>query len=178
MELGSRLVPFPLWGEFDAVMLYLEFGENGKSVRRFILHVRHPQFFVGSGLGKLGAEARTKYGKAQDLALTVARRLAGDDVNSTVNYFQTRLPMKQGNRMTRKQEDVYNKNHQRALKALRAVFPERFQKRVDGEEKFRQARLLFQGLKNAIQPMITFKREEIPQNELVRASDMCLIHIR
>lgn len=166
-ELGSRLIPFPLWGKFKAVKLYLELDESIGSLRRFILRVRHPQFFVRSGLNKLGPEARKKYGESQDLALTVARQLVGDGKDSTVNYFQTRFPLKQGNRMTHQQEELYDGNHQLALQALRKVFPERYQRRANREQKLRKADEILQDIKKTFRPMITFKREEFSQSALV-----------
>ena len=60
-ELGPRLVRYLLWGGFKLVRLYLELDENHQSLKRFIIHVRHPQFFVRSGLAKLGLEARKNY---------------------------------------------------------------------------------------------------------------------
>ena len=176
-ELGPCLVPFPLWGDFGAVRLYLELNEGAKSLRRFILHVRHPQFFVRSGLGKLGVEARKNYGEAQDLALTVARRLIGDGISSAVDYFQIRLPLKQGNRLSRRHDDLYNKHHQLALTAFKVAFPEQYQKRADREERLRNASVLLQDLKKAFQPMITFEREEISQSALVRELDIRIFDI-
>jgi hypothetical protein len=77
-------VNFPLWGVFKPVRLYLELEKSKKSLKRFIIWVHHPQFFVRSGLFRFGPEARRAYGQAEDLALTVARRLVGDGTNFTV----------------------------------------------------------------------------------------------
>ncbi|KAJ5174843.1 uncharacterized protein N7482_000720 [Penicillium canariense] len=133
-ELGPRLVRYLLWGVFKPVRLYLELDESHRSLKRFILHVRHPEFFVRSGLAKLGLEARKIYGEAQDLALTVARRLVGDGKDFTVNCFPC-LPSLQVNRLTRKQENLRDKNDQLALKAFEAAFPETYQRRVRRKEE-------------------------------------------
>ncbi|KAL3478803.1 hypothetical protein BJX99DRAFT_100769 [Aspergillus californicus] len=94
-NMGIRLVSFPLWGAFSSVRLYLELGEDGRSLIRFILYVYHPQFFCRSGIGKLGPERRKSFGQAQDKALTVAARLAGGTGSiSKVYYFQTETPFR------------------------------------------------------------------------------------
>lgn len=103
-EMHARLILFSLWGTFKLVRLYLELAEDAQSLRRFVLHVYHPQFFCRTGLAKLGPEARKNFGKAQDLALTVATQLVGNGAASSVSYFQTDQVSRTRCRLQRQQE--------------------------------------------------------------------------
>lgn len=123
-EEGTRSATseLPLWGVFKPVRLYLELEKGKKSLKRFIIWVHHPQFFVRSGFFRLRPEARRAYGEAEDLALTVARSLVGDGTNFTVNYFQTRLLCHQGNQMTREQQNLFERNNELLQKAFKWLF--------------------------------------------------------
>ncbi|KAK2768799.1 hypothetical protein FQN54_000657 [Arachnomyces sp. PD_36] len=171
-ELGrhSRVVSFPLWGTFKPVRLYLELTEEGQSLKRFVLHVYHPQFFCRTGLAKLGPKARENFGKVQDLALTVANQLVGNGAEP-VNYFQTDQVSRTRCRLQREQELAREKYLQEARRMLETAFPEKYQqretRRVLREKELRELDMLLQGLtEESSNPMITYPRATIPQDQL------------
>jgi hypothetical protein len=168
-ELGSQLIRFPLWSKLESVRLYLEVDKDHQHLRRFILYVRHPQFFVRSGLHKLGPQARKDYGISQDLALTVARRLAGHRKDFTVYYFQTCSPCQVANQLTREQREQCKANNWEFLEALRRVFPEKYQeKHRRKDEKIQEMTRILHSFAGPLQPMIKLKlKQEIPQDQLV-----------
>lgn len=166
-ELGSRLIRFPLWSKFESVGLYLEVDEDYQHLRRFILYVRHPTFFVRPRLHALGPQARKDYGNSQDLALTVARRLAGYGKHFTVHYFQTACQV--GNRLTREQREQSKANDREFLAALRRGFPGKYQEKHRRKgEKIQEMTEILHSLARPLQPMIKLKlKQEIPQDQLV-----------
>ncbi|KAL2853342.1 hypothetical protein BJY01DRAFT_206864 [Aspergillus pseudoustus] len=42
----ARLIRFPLWGEHKDIRLYLELDNSGKSLKRFVFWVHHPQMVL------------------------------------------------------------------------------------------------------------------------------------
>ncbi|OOQ84160.1 hypothetical protein PEBR_31593 [Penicillium brasilianum] len=165
-ELGSRLIRLPLWSKFESVRLYLEVDKDHQNLRRFILYVRHPTFFVRSRLHALGPQARKDYGTSQDLALTVARRLAGYGKDFTVHYFQ--IACQVGNRLTREQREQCKANDREFLEALRRGFPEKYQEKHRRKgEKIQEMTEILHSLARPLQPMIKLKlKQEIPQDQL------------
>jgi hypothetical protein len=173
--IGSRLIRLPLWSIFEPVRLYLELDENRQAIR-FILRVDHPQFFVRSGIAKLGTEARKKFGGIQDLALTVAIQLAGKGTTTNVQYFQTDQPVRQYFRLTPQQEQANRKSLEDARRTLQLVFPRRYEQR---EAQKRLRKLELQDVEASLQslilarsskPMVKYSREEISQSTLVSYS--------
>ncbi len=83
-----KLEPFPLWGKFKEVPVYLEWAcdqndnlATQSRLLRFIVFAYHPQAFVFPW----GAR---KYGAHQDLVMTVAAGLAKMEANH--DYYQNR----------------------------------------------------------------------------------------
>jgi hypothetical protein len=169
-NMGIRLVSFPLWGAFSSVRLYLELGDDGRSLIRFILRVYHPQFFCRSGIGKLGPERRKSFGQAQDKALTVAARLAGETGSiSQVYYFQTETPFRSWCRLSRDQESTRDSHVENANQALQTAFPERYRQReLRKAGRTKDISDLETFLKGPLNPMVTRSiAQEISHDKIV-----------
>ncbi|KAJ5166899.1 uncharacterized protein N7482_005680 [Penicillium canariense] len=82
-RLQNNMCTLPLWGRYEGVTLYLELGEDKTSVRRFIIFVNHPQFFMFLKGTNVRAQAfRTEQGGRQDLMLEVASCLGNIVINA------------------------------------------------------------------------------------------------
>ncbi|OKL60187.1 hypothetical protein UA08_04921 [Talaromyces atroroseus] len=86
------LQPLPLWGRYEGVTLYLEHQKdqtgNCKSIRRFIIFVRPPQYFMYVFADTPGARRFRRYfGKEQDLHLEVAALLGNIAVSE--NFYES-----------------------------------------------------------------------------------------
>ncbi|KAJ5084249.1 hypothetical protein NUU61_008828 [Penicillium alfredii] len=87
-----QLVALPLWGRYKGVKLFLELTEDRKTLRRFVVFVRHPQsFFYVRGSTERTQAWRTHFGRPQDLLLSVAARLAGIQIEPHFYEFSPRL---------------------------------------------------------------------------------------
>ncbi|KAJ5342885.1 hypothetical protein N7541_012009 [Penicillium brevicompactum] len=166
---GSRLIRLPLWGIFEPVRLHLELAEDHRSLKRFIIQVDHPQFFVRSGLARLGPEARTRLGEVQDLGLTIATWLAGTGTRSQLKYFRTNQPLSKNCRISRRGEAISKSNVEVARKTLTALYPERgrqleLQKNIE-KGALRDIETFLQDLTHSRpRPMVTHSRVEISED--------------
>src|SRR6266480_6799940 len=110
----NDLEALELWGRYDDVTLFLEWGnpstinDTPKRLVRFIVFVMHPQVFLTPSAGK--------YAKMQDLQLSVAGKLS--KVN-TVEYFYQQDPRKSKELFIGK--GVYNHADRLGQLALQAV---------------------------------------------------------
>ncbi|KAJ5500746.1 hypothetical protein N7453_009797 [Penicillium expansum] len=65
-----------LWGRFSGIEVLLELTPNKKSMKRFVLFVKHPSYFFYIQSDKdCARNLRRKQGRPQDLALEVAAKL-------------------------------------------------------------------------------------------------------
>ncbi|CAI7611635.1 unnamed protein product [Penicillium bialowiezense] len=166
---GSRLIRLPLWGIFQPVRLHLELTEDHRSLKRFIIQVDHPQFFVRSGLARLGPEARAQLGEVQDLALTIAMWLAGTGTSSQLRYFRTSQPLRKNCRISRRGEAISKSNLEAARKALATLYPERarqleLQKNIEKGALQDMELFLQESTHSHSRPMITHSRVGISED--------------
>lgn len=83
-----------LWGRYKGVKLFLELTPDLKSMKRFIVFVKHPAFFfyIQSTL-PCAIKRREIYGRAQDLALEVAAKLGQIQIEAGFYKFSDRLKL-------------------------------------------------------------------------------------
>jgi hypothetical protein len=120
--LQNNLRILPLWGHYKGITLYLELGEDKKSVRRFIIFANHPQFFMFMKGTNVRAQAfRTEQGGRQDLLLGVASRLGNIAINANFYKLSPLLlrPFRPA-KAIREQRDAWKGQ---AYAELKAVFP-------------------------------------------------------
>jgi hypothetical protein len=125
MKAYLELVSLKLWGEYEGVELFLEI-ENRTAVR-FILFVYHPQFFFYHGQTSESAlRFRKKFGRNQDLHLSVAGKLGGIEI--TPNFYESKhLPHHYG-QFDNASNHVVKRLEKEADDQLRAAFPEQYKK--------------------------------------------------
>jgi hypothetical protein len=118
----SSLRILPLWNHYKGITLYLELGEDKKSVRRFITFANHPQFFMFMKGTNVRAQAfRTEQGRRQDLLLGVASRLGNVAINANFYKLSPLMlrPFRPG-KAIREQRDAWKGQ---AYAELQAAFP-------------------------------------------------------
>lgn len=162
VETSTQLIPFPLWGAYKDVRLYLEL-ENMQTMKRFVIHAYHPQFFCRPGRGRLvkrGSEFLETYGRNQDLALNMAAQFVGLQVNT--NYFEIDHQIGHHPRLSAKQKRASTELNEVFKEQLRKACPEKYQ-----DLESRMARLCHE--ESALQAHI-----EATFNELLvaRAADL------
>ncbi|PCH02355.1 Hypothetical protein PENO1_035340 [Penicillium occitanis (nom. inval.)] len=125
MKAYLELVSLKLWGEYEGVELFLEI-ENRTAVR-FILFVYHPQFFFYHGqTSETALRFRKKFGRNQDLHLSVAGKLGGIEI--TPNFYESKhLPHHYG-QFDNASNHVVKRLEKEADDQLRAAFPEQYKK--------------------------------------------------
>lgn len=65
-----------LWGRYSGIEVFLELTANRKSMKRFVLFVKHPSYFFYIQSDKdCARKLRRRQGRPQDLALEVAAKL-------------------------------------------------------------------------------------------------------
>lgn len=175
---NPRLARFPLWGSFKDVRLWLEL--DGQSLKRFIIHVYHPQFFCRIGQEKLRkstSEFREKYGKPQDLALLMAAQFVGlqDRINS--QFFSTDLKLGRYPRLKGDQNHRRENHLQSARGSFRVAFPEKYREFELKEAQKAMEQRVFQALETerhvsatsfeSMTPMVTLPPLEVSVEEQV-----------
>jgi hypothetical protein len=81
MQTLCNLQQLTLWGEYRDVTLHLEFSNDQKSLKRFLLFVRHPQSYAHvKSTTERAQEFRTRNGRVQDLKLKVASLLGNIEI--------------------------------------------------------------------------------------------------
>ncbi|KAJ5953191.1 hypothetical protein N7454_000087 [Penicillium verhagenii] len=72
-SLQNSIRILPLWGRYKGVSLYLELNEDKSLLKRFMIFVNHPQFFMFlKGMNVRAQAFRAEQGGRQDLLLEVA----------------------------------------------------------------------------------------------------------
>ena len=177
-KINPQLVRFPLWGSFKDVRLWLEL--DGQSLKRFIIHVYHPQFFCRVGqekLHKTTREFREKYGKPQDLALLMAAQFVGLQDRINPQFFSTDLKLGRYPRL-KGELDHRRENHlQSARECFRVAFPEKYREFELKEAQKAMERRVFQTLETerhvsatsfeSMTPMVTLPPLEVSVEEQV-----------
>lgn len=81
-----------LWGRFSGIEVFLELSPNKKSMKRFVLFVKHPSYFFYIQSDKDCAKnLRRKQGRPQDLALEVATKLGRIHIEAQFYELSPRL---------------------------------------------------------------------------------------
>lgn len=123
MQTLCNLQQLTLWGEYRDVTLHLEFSNDQKSLKRFLLFVRHPQSYAYvKSTTERAQEFRTRNGRVQDLKLKVASLLGNIEIEPHFYEYGPGLLTKfkeTGDRRARRE-----KMRGEARAQLRAVFPE------------------------------------------------------
>ncbi|KAJ5769981.1 uncharacterized protein N7511_002032 [Penicillium nucicola] len=122
MCLQNKLRSLPLWGRYEGVTLYLELDEDNNAVRRFIIFVNHPQFFMFMKGTNVRAQAfRAEQGGRQDLQLEVASYLGNIVINEDFYRLSPRLlrPF----RPTKAIRELRDTWKGQACEELKAAFP-------------------------------------------------------
>ncbi|KAJ5818857.1 hypothetical protein N7474_004448 [Penicillium riverlandense] len=118
----SQLVPLTLWGQYKDVTLHLELSGDKKSLKRFLLFVRHPQCYAYVESSTERAQAfRTRNGRKQDLLLKVAAHLANIQIEPHFYEYSPRLI--KGFRETAERRLKREMLQGQARAQLRATFP-------------------------------------------------------
>lgn len=83
-----------LWGRYSGAEVLLGLSPNQKSMKRFVLFVKHPSyFFYIQSDSDSAREMRRKQGRPQDLALEVAAKLGRIQIESRFYELSPKLPM-------------------------------------------------------------------------------------
>lgn len=81
-----------LWGRFSGIEVFLELSPNKRSMKRFVLFVKHPSYFFYIQSDKDCAKnLRRKQGRPQDLALEVAAKLGRIHIEAQFYELSPRL---------------------------------------------------------------------------------------
>lgn len=121
--LQKNLRILPLWGRYDGINLHLELSEQMTSVKRFIVFVNHPQFYVFTKGDNVRAQAfRAEQGGRQDLLLELAAGLG--KINISADFYKLNPLLLRPFRPTKT-----NREHMSALKgqaytAIKAICPD------------------------------------------------------
>lgn len=171
VERSARLIRFPLWGDYQHVRLYLELEESGNTLKRFVFHIYHPQFICKSGRSSEAArEVREKYGRLQDMALNMAARFVGYQINAT--YFQSDQVPGSYPRLKHQQREIKDRHVQIARAALQAAFPQKHQeleakKSISEERRKGREHLLRSISSGSLFPIVKDLRAEVTFREAV-----------
>ncbi|KAF9886063.1 hypothetical protein FE257_012120 [Aspergillus nanangensis] len=83
-----------LWGRYSGVEVFLELNTNRKSLKRFVLFVKHPSYFFYIQSDKDRARnIRRKQGRPQDLALEIAAKLGRIQIRPHFYELSPELPV-------------------------------------------------------------------------------------
>lgn len=140
VEKCTQLIPFPLWGAYKDVRLYLEL-EDMQTMKRFVIHAYHPQFFCRPGRGKLVKSSRDflkTYGRNQDLALNMAAQFVGLQVNT--KFFETDHQIGRYPRLTAQERRISTELDEEFRTQLRIACPEKYQVVESRMARLRQER--------------------------------------
>lgn len=125
MKAYLNLVSLKLWGEYKGVELFLEIEKS--AAVRLVLFVYHPQFFFYHGQTSESAlRFRKKFGRRQDLHLSVAGKLGG--IQITPNFYESRhIPHHYG-QFDNASNHLVKRLEKEADYQLRVAFPEQHKK--------------------------------------------------
>lgn len=83
-----------LWGRYGGIELFLELNADRKSMKRFVLFVKHPShFFYIQGDGDSAKKIRRTQGKPQDLALEVGAKIGQINLEPHFYELSPKLPV-------------------------------------------------------------------------------------
>lgn len=120
-----ELIRFPLWGRYRDVKLFLEIEKESQTIRRFVFHVRHPQYFCRPK--RLVHKANPKEeALIQDYALQLAAKLANVEIK---NDFYRNHTKGQYHRLTAHEKERLSLLEGVSRSELKIAFPERFRAR-------------------------------------------------
>ncbi|KAL3474495.1 hypothetical protein BJX99DRAFT_260264 [Aspergillus californicus] len=116
------LIRFPLWGKHKDIRLYLELDNSGKSLKRFVFWVHHPQWFFRAKPSANAASDRIAKAIVQDTVIEFAARLVGFSVTGCF-YAAVEQNQRSYPRLTKEQRDVRDSLMDAAIVELRTAFP-------------------------------------------------------
>lgn len=119
------LEPLELWGHLKGFTLYLEMNKSRDKIRRFLIFVYHPQFFMMRTTdSEKGQQVRETFSKQQDSYLEIAAELAGIVINK--GFYQFQYHPSYGARLTNDERVRARKLEQEAVEQLKVAVPHTF----------------------------------------------------
>ncbi|KAJ5968012.1 hypothetical protein N7501_004260 [Penicillium viridicatum] len=134
---SAILKPFPLWGKFEKVRLWVEVDNNQTSVKRFVVQAYHPAFFPKS---KRGPNFDENFSKPQDLAILMARQLAKLPQAKTPHYFESAFVRGEFAHLSPQAETKRKECERLAMDAFEKAFPNKCMK-VQVARQFKELKI-------------------------------------
>lgn len=165
---SAILKPFPLWGKFERVRLWVEVDNDQTSVKRFVVQAYHPAFFPKSNRGPVFDD---KFSKPQDLAILMARQLAKLPQAETPHYFELALVRGEFAHLSPQAEMKRKECEKLAMDAFEKAFPDKYRKiqmaRQFKELKIKTEKALIDEMK-ALKPPVAM---QVPSPEVLSLED-------
>lgn len=165
---SAILKPFPLWGKFERVRLWVEVENDQTSVKRFVVQAYHPAFFPKS---KRGPVFDDKFSKPQDLAILMARQLAKLPQAETPHYFELAFVRGEFAHLSPQAEMKRKECEKLAMDAFEKAFPDKYRKiqmaRQFKELKIKTEKALIDKMK-ALKPPVAM---QVPSAEVLSLED-------